>query len=536
MHVSRLAHVLCHFDPQHVHAHSLLLYAHLPCGTVRHTLKERCEMNRFVLNFTMIHLPFAILLLLYIPFVCALLPLNGTSTPTLDVSDSPSSCSNTRTLWDIIWSCAATLFACTWTAIHPNIPGMEERKLAVFSRRLGIMMIALIAPELMITWATLQFLSAYDTAKDFNNAFGVQLHRDCGDNPIMGESTATLLSEIPTSDRRNGQHLSAPQAAGRDFREWTVTHGFFAWMGGFMLYVNDEPRATLRPNELKRLVHDGSVDMPVIAEADIEDRSKGDALSKGVAVLQLAWFLLQLVVRYAQNLPMTLLEIDTLAVASLTSIAYGFWWKKPKDVGRPYVVHLKPTVSPPSKLAYDKAHAIFSKKDWWYYLILLIYPFGSLMGSKVPISPGGVRERRVPSLGGYEYHDLPARNPVIMLFIGCFSGMVFGGMHCLGWNFLFQRHAEQILWRMASLVIVSTPVSILLSYGCLIWVNSQTTEHDVSAVTVVAVYAMFFTAFASMFIYIIARVTLLVLILLNFRSLPPGVYDTVAWTKCIPHL
>ncbi|KAG1741714.1 hypothetical protein EDB19DRAFT_1907932 [Suillus lakei] len=301
----------------------------------------------------MAFLPFAILLLLYIPFVCALplLPLNSTSTHALDVSKSPSS-SNTRTLWDIIWSCAATLFACTWTAIHPNIPGMEERKLAVFSRRLSTMTMALIAPELMITWATMQFLSARDTAKTFNDVFGMQLQQTGSSHTDMGESIATMLDEILTSDGRNNPYLSAPRVAGRNCREWTVKHGFFPWMGGFMLYVDDQPRATLQPDELLSFVRDRSVDVPVIVEADIEDRSKGDGLSKGIAVLQLAWFVLQLVVRYTQKLPMTLLEIDTLAIASLTSIAYGFWWKKPKDVGRLYAVHFNPTASLPSTLAY----------------------------------------------------------------------------------------------------------------------------------------------------------------------------------------
>ncbi|KAG2136378.1 uncharacterized protein EDB93DRAFT_788545 [Suillus bovinus] len=299
-------------------------------------------------------LALTIILLLHIPFVYSSLPsLNDTSVTTLDVS-SPSSCSNTRSLWDIIWSCAATLFACTWTAIHPNIPGMDEGKFAVFSRRLGIMMTALIAPELMVTLATMQFLSARDTAKAFNDAFGVKLHqarndhsdigvhetrRDCAD---MGESTATLLNEIPISDRTNSPHPNAPHVASRAFIEWTVTHGFFAWMGGFMLYFNDKPRATLTPKELKRFVSEGSVEMPIIVEADIEDRSKGDALSKGIAILQLVWFVLQLVARYVQNLPVTLLELDTLAVAALIGIAYCFWWKKPKDVGRPHLSIGKP--------------------------------------------------------------------------------------------------------------------------------------------------------------------------------------------------
>jgi hypothetical protein len=124
-------------------------------------------------------------------------------------------------------------------------------------------------------------------------------------------------------------------------------------MGGFILYFNDKPRATLTPKELKRFINGGSVEMPIIMEADIKDRSKGDALSKGIAILQLGWFVLQLVARYVQNLPMTLLELDTLAVAALTCISYGFWWKKPKDIGYPHAVYWKATVSPPSELAYE---------------------------------------------------------------------------------------------------------------------------------------------------------------------------------------
>jgi hypothetical protein len=124
-------------------------------------------------------------------------------------------------------------------------------------------------------------------------------------------------------------------------------------MGGFMLYVDGKPRATLEPDELLGFVREGSVEMPVIVEADIEDRSKGDALSKGIAILQLAWFVLQLVARYVQNLPITLLELDTLALAALTGIAYGLWWKKPKDVRRPHAVYWKGTASPQSKLCYQ---------------------------------------------------------------------------------------------------------------------------------------------------------------------------------------
>ncbi|KAG2356465.1 hypothetical protein BDR07DRAFT_1221789, partial [Suillus spraguei] len=199
---------------------------------------------------------------------------------------------NARTLWDIVSSCGLTLFACTWTAVHPDIPYMDQWAIGNAFRRLILMIVAFILPEAIVTLAALQFIGARQVAKDFNNVF-----------------------------------------------EWTLTHGFFAQMGGFVLYVDGELRATLTPEELLQFVREGSVEMPVITKADIEDRSKGDILSKCIAILQIVWFLIQLIARYAQNLPATLLEIDTLGVAALACISYGLWLRKPKDVGRPYIVH-----------------------------------------------------------------------------------------------------------------------------------------------------------------------------------------------------
>ncbi|KAG1814681.1 uncharacterized protein BJ212DRAFT_346762 [Suillus subaureus] len=476
-------------------------------------------------------LPLAILLLLRIQFVCSLLPgLNGDSITTLDVSDSPSS-NNTRTLWDIIWSCAATLFACTWTAIHPNIPGMDEGKFTVLSRRLGMMMMALIAPELLITWATCQFLSACDAAKAFNDTFDAQLHQTRDDCPGTGESTATLLNEIPISDGRNSPHPSASQVAVCNFREWTITQGFFAWMGGFMLYYNGKPRVTLTPKELERFVHESSVEVPIIVDADIEDRSKGDALSKGIAVLQLAWFVLQLVARYVQNLPITLLEVDTLALAALTSIAYGFWWKKPKDVRRPHAVYWKATAPPPSNLAYGTVNAEFFAKNPGVLPLSYIYAILSLAALGPFNSPHAVHSRRVPSVGGYD-QDSVSRRPIIVLLIGCFSAAVFGGIHCLGWNYLFRWHAEQILWRTASLAIVLASVSNFLLFGSILMTSGLNGLKETFKVS----KRFIAFEFATSCIYSVARLTLAVLMLMSFRSLPPGTYDTVAWTRFIPHL
>ena len=65
-----------------------------------------------------------------------------------------------RSIWDILWSCLATIFACSWVSIHPNIPAPHESGWRVFLRRLELMFWAVIAPEMIITWALRQWTSA----------------------------------------------------------------------------------------------------------------------------------------------------------------------------------------------------------------------------------------------------------------------------------------------------------------------------------------------------------------------------------------
>lgn len=59
---------------------------------------------------------------------------------------------------------------------------------------------------------------------------------------------------------------------------------------------------------------EGKIDFPDISEEEINDRSKGDALSKGFALLQITWF----IARASQHLPVTI--TGTVALAELNAI------------------------------------------------------------------------------------------------------------------------------------------------------------------------------------------------------------------------
>ena len=80
--------------------------------------------------------------------------------------------------------------------------------------------------------------------------------------------------------------------------------------------------------EFRQLLQEHKIDFPSTTAEEIDDRSKGDALSKGIALLQITWFIIQLIARRVQGLTITELELTTAALAGLNSVMYVFWWNK----------------------------------------------------------------------------------------------------------------------------------------------------------------------------------------------------------------
>ncbi|SJL08989.1 uncharacterized protein ARMOST_12365 [Armillaria ostoyae] len=207
-----------------------------------------------------------------------------------DSSGLPAGSKEPRTELSIIWSCLATIFASTWLAVHPNVPGLNLTKegsvWGIFDRptimcsleRVKLMLIAILAPEAMVGWAIRQFLVARKV-----RAYSSKDH------------------------------------------ELKLVHGFFVSMGGFY-YGKEERLVTL--TDVPRLLES----LAKVRAVDIKDKSKGDALSKMILILQLSWFVVQCCARVILKLPITLLEISTLAFAVQSVISYIAWWEKPVNV------------------------------------------------------------------------------------------------------------------------------------------------------------------------------------------------------------
>lgn len=125
-------------------------------------------------------------------------------------------------------------------------------------------------------------------------------------------------------------------------------------MGGFLLYDGKERVGILDHWLLhallvedrtvvlcEREISKEDVQFPEVSEEELEDRSKGDGLSKALAVTQSFWFVIQLILRWAQGLIVTKLELFTLGFAAFTGMIYFMWWKKPLDIGFAIPVNLK---------------------------------------------------------------------------------------------------------------------------------------------------------------------------------------------------
>ena len=81
-----------------------------------------------------------------------------------------------RSIWDILWSCLATILACSWVSVHPNIPAPNETWWRVFLRRLELMFWAVVAPEMIIGWAFRQWSCARRLEKIYKGKLSSIMH------------------------------------------------------------------------------------------------------------------------------------------------------------------------------------------------------------------------------------------------------------------------------------------------------------------------------------------------------------------------
>ncbi|KAJ7209305.1 hypothetical protein GGX14DRAFT_697902 [Mycena pura] len=379
-------------------------------------------------------------------------------------NDSCDDIDKCRRLFDIVWGCLTTIFACTWVSVHPNVPPPDPNPPHSFwpklkwriivttrplSRRLKLMLTAVIAPELMVGFAARQFMVARSFSKEFN------------------------ISR---------------------------THGYFISMGGFGTGTGGHPIVT------KEQVHKHIGDISKVREKTIKDKSKGDALSKGVALLQELWFVTQCLARAVQHLPLTELEVATLAFVILNVFIWVLWWGKPLDVHDPIAIG-----------SGDVPEFQPQVLGWGKRLLGLLgfpyYDYNPVLSNSVP---SFWSMSKADNTSG-KYHTIPG-------FAEFIVGSVFGAIHFAAWNASFPSSYEKWIWRSCALLVTAIPLLILVLVFIL---KSFANIRHAAALPVLLL---------SIPVYVIARLFLIVLPFAALRALPSGAFVDVDWSIYIPHL
>ena len=325
-------------------------------------------------------------------------------------------------------------------------------------------------------------------------------------------------------------------------------HGFYAEMGGYRIVspAGSKQSYTFRVKELIWLTENNILTIPEISSEELHDKSNADYLVKGIALTQSTWFMLQICARVNQHLPITTLELATVAFIGCTGMMYFFWWHKPMDL-ETFTPITDPGLTsdqlcslareictfhngsewyrPPPKEAHSHGW------DWFWFEKPVVLKRLEVIseGDQVP------EELRVVVKDNFTAHArvtswfMPAVNESHSAEWGpwdhlcVFSvGTMFNGIHCAAWKFVFPTHTESVLWKvsvctMLGVIYLWVPIS-----GLTFWLKNRSRLKSVPY------------WFATL-CYFVARLYLLVEIFFGMRALEPGVFLTVDWTKYFPH-
>jgi len=283
--------------------------------------------------------------------------------PALHSTIAPSwvSAPNMRGTTSILYSCVLTLFACIYTALHLNVPPRGASAARVLLSKCLWGFAALIAPEIVLFFATSQYLEARNLAKTLLELERYQQAAQQGggeqQQPAKMESATGIITEgnitetkqlpvqdiLPTAGTEPAAvHGDKPVTRiegvddPSDKSEFDTKYGFFVAMGGVeILYPSSSSSSgngdghvlkTLSPAGVKALAHI-NLDAVRISRSSIDDRSKADTIQKGLVLLQVTWMAIQCIARKAYGLPICLLELHTMVHVVCAFLMYGFWLK-----------------------------------------------------------------------------------------------------------------------------------------------------------------------------------------------------------------
>jgi hypothetical protein len=254
------------------------------------------------------------------------------------------------------------------------------------------------------------------------------------------------------------------------------------------------------------------------SEAELKDKGNADVLAKVIALIQTMWFVAQCIARGVQHLPLTEIEVVTLAYTTVNVFIYYFWWDKPKDVECPVRVYKTLKAGPVKHMR---------KREWRSAGVAQVFEMiGEVVGGAQDRSFLLSEEIQVPLFWSGNTGDAIETRAA---FGASIIGIAFGATHFIAWNSELPSHIEFLLWRISCIVI--TGGLLLVTVVC-IMVGMKLQERrwaQLMGGTIVA------TAPLTSLLYLFTRIATLVISFTSLRALPFDAFKTVDWTTFIPH-
>ncbi|KAE9381125.1 hypothetical protein N431DRAFT_476026 [Stipitochalara longipes BDJ] len=478
------------------------------------------------------------------------------------------SSNETRGTIDILWSCLFTIIACTWTVQHLNVPEQREDRdkgwlgdikwaLKRTFRSAGWMLVTVFAPEALIIksladrfainagYERLSLLAAEDevpwsrTHSLFANMGGFVIR--CNVPERVGKLKDVRADPASSTQAVSPDAISNGQEPDVTLQSTSSGHpksqALFKAIGS----IDVETQLTTPSSEYSNPYHLLASNLVALKEAglltrlpfittdELNDKSKSDNLVRFLAVIQIFWMVIQIILRASRHLAVSQLEIAVVAFAICAVMIYVLNWEKPKGVQTPYTILQYHGAIPQAVL--ENVGEVRQKELLEGSLLTAFYDFIIIVGTwglqDLYLFPGSAIPDYVAPIPG-KYSKQTGRVQFVGLLLG---GMMFGAVHVAAWDFEFPSLAERNLWRVASIVCTAVPFFTFL-IAILPWVEDEG-KHEILD----EIRQIFLRCFLILMwvMYFASRLFLLIEIFRTLFFLPPSAY-VATWAANVPHV
>ncbi|KAJ5823541.1 hypothetical protein N7447_005881, partial [Penicillium robsamsonii] len=408
------------------------------------------------------------------------------------------------------------LILCTWSVIHLNVPiestpnGKRQeytRELFLFWTKFKWMFINLAAPEWVLgqAWSTHRSVALLkDRFEEYQRKDSVPWSRSYTYYANMGGFSIRTHPRIGTKDIQSNRRY---QLETRPIQYSSYENGNFIfenirYLCGdlWVLHANQH----LLAREL------GIIEtLPSLSQASLDDRNKGNLFVMVLTLGQISWIVIQLIVRLALNLSSSQLEIITLSFAICSIITYSLLLNKPKDVQASHTI---------------KAAKRPSAEDM--ILIANAGPTGFAFDRASIWVPNNVLSR-----------DTHMSDGNFMIYLASAPALtLFGGIHCIAWNFAFPTEVERLCWHISTIITAGTAPLLWALSGTRGKVIELRVMSDTDRPLLLSIKSVLQGASRLIvLVFVFARLFITVEAFRSLAFLPPGAFLST-WSAGIPHV